>query len=657
MSSFIRSILVCCSLWLLGCDAHKAMPPRDASTATAEASAQWQQRDLTIDSATHEAYRGLIAAPSGKIYGPEGEVLVDFNEFTFINGAAPASVNPSLWRHARLNAQAGLFKVTEGIYQLRGFDLANMTLIVGQSGWIVVDPLTSKETAAAALAFARQHLGPVPVTAIIFTHSHVDHFGGALGIVSSAELASRPIPIIAPAGFLEEATSENILVGPIMSRRSMYQFGKNLPGGPDGFVDNGLGKRVAYGTIDILAPTHSISHTLEPLSLDGIEFIFYNTPGAEAPAELTFRIPQYRAYAGAELLGHTMHNLLPVRGAKARDALRWAQYLQEALEQLYDTEVYFGQHHWPVWGQEPIREFISKQRDLYKYLHDQTIRLANAGYTPLDIAEQIQLPASLATYFANRGYYGDIRHNVKAIYQFYLGAYDGNPANLNPLSPVEAATRYVALMGGSAKVYEAAELAYAAGEYRWVAQLLNHVVFAAPDYLPAKQLLAQTYMQLAYQAEASTWRNSYLTAAQELIQGPPTAGVKRQHLFGLMLSTPTERFLEALAASVNGPKADGAGLILHLHITDTAESFVLWLENAVLHHRPLRPEVTQPAAEVSLHITKPLLLQLLTGSAGISDLLLNKNVQLSGNTLQLVTFFRLLDKAPENFPIVTPRTQ
>ncbi|WP_439821242.1 alkyl/aryl-sulfatase [Pseudomonas sp. HLG18] len=650
MRPTLHTLIALTLISLAGCDKPPSVASGEATPATAAViEASIKGLDLNDPRDMTDAQRGFIARPSGQILGADGSVLIDFDAFRFVEGKAPATVNPSLWRHAMLNAQIGLFKVTDGIYQLRGFDIANMTLIEGQTGWIVVDPLTSKETAAAALAFARAQLGDKPVTAIIFTHDHADHFGGVLGITSVAEVAERKIPVVAPAGFMEEATSENVLAGPAMSRRSMYQFGKNLAPGATGMVDTGLGKNVAYGSIGILPPTQIIDQPTQTLMIDGVTFVFHNIPGAEAPAELTFSIPERKAYGGAELLAQTMHNLLPIRGAKVRDALLWSDYAQIALDELGDTEVYFGQHNWPIWGNERIREFITKHRDVYKYMHDQTVRLMNAGYTPNEIADKIQLPDSLASYFGTRGYYGDVRHNVKAIYQMYLGAYDGNPAHLNPLVPKESARRYVELMGGNAKVVEAARVAYDKGEYRWVAELLDQAVLDKPDDKAAKALLAQTYEQLGYQSESATWRNSYLTAAQELRNGPPAKGVRRSDLIELMKQTPTERFLEAMAASLDGPAADGKNWAFNLVLTDTRESFVLWIENAVLHYRKGTPAAN---ANATLTVTKDLFVQLLGGTAGFKDALTSKDLKVDGSTVDLVRFLGLLEKAPGNFAIV-----
>ncbi|MBI5256262.1 MAG: MBL fold metallo-hydrolase [Burkholderiales bacterium] len=625
----------------------------DATPATLAANAQFA-KDLPLDDPQgfEDARRGFIARPSGQVRGADGSVLVDFDAFKFVGGPAPDTVNPSLWRHAALNAQIGLFKVVDGIYQLRGFDIANMTLIEGKTGWIVVDTLTARESAAAALAFARQQLGHRPVSAIVFTHSHADHFGGALGVATAEEVAARKIPVVAPAGFMEEATSENVMVGTAMGRRSSYQFGKDLPRSAKGLVDTGLGKNVAYGSFGILPPNQLITGDTQALELDGVRFVFHNVPGAEAPAELSFHLPALKAYGGAENLAQTMHNLLPVRGAKVRDALRWASYMQQALDQVSASgaEVYFGQHNWPIWGRERIARFITQHRDVYKYTHDQTVRLINAGLTPREIADQIRLPKSLQTHFGARGYYGDLRHNVKAVYQHYLGAYDGNPANLDPLPPQASAKRYLALMGGPDKVVAAAQQAFDQGEYRWAAELLNQAVFGAPDHGGAKALLARTYEQLGYQSEAATWRNSYLTAAQELRQGPPTQGVSRASFLEMLAQTPTERFLEAMAAGLKGPDAEGKDLKINLVLSDSRESWVLWIENAVLHHKRAEPAAN---ANATLTLTKKIFIGMMAGTAGIKDTLLSDDLKVDGSKVDLVRFFTLIDKAPGTFAIVT----
>ena len=625
----------------------------DATPATLQANAALaQQLKLDDPQDFEEARRGFMARPTGKLLAADGSVLLDHDAVNVMAGQAPPTVNPSLWRHAVLNAQTGLFKVTDGIWQLRGFDIANMTLIEGQTGWIVVDALTARESAAAALAFARKHLGDKPVTALVFTHSHADHFGGALGVITPEEVAARKVPVVASEGFMEEATSENILVGTAMGRRSIYQFGRDLERSPKGNVDTGLGKNVVYGALGVLPPTQLITQPTQALVLDGVRFVFHNVPGAEAPAELTFSIPDKKAYGGAENLAQTMHNLLPVRGAKVRDALRWAGYMQQALDQLGDAEVYFGQHNWPIWGNARIAAFIKQHRDVYKYTHDQTVRLMNAGLTPREIADTVKLPPSLENHFGARGYYGDLRHNVKAVYQMYLGAYDGNPANLNLLPPQESARRYLALIGGADKAMSAAQAAFDEGDYRWAAELLNHAVFGAPEHQGARELLARTYEQMGYMAEAATWRNSYLTAAAELRNGPPKKGVSRELVIEMLAHTPVERFLEAMAAGLNGPDAAGKDLKINLVLTDTRESYVLWIENAVLHHKAAPPAAD---ANATLSLTKPIFIKMMAGTAGAKDTLLSDDLKVTGSKIDLVRFFSLIDKAPGTFAIVTPR--
>lgn len=624
----------------------------DALPATVAAyTASTAALDLTRDLATDDARRGFIARPSGKILAADGSTVWDFDRFAFVDAEAPATVNPSLWRQARLNNQIGLFKVREGIHQLRGFDLANMTLIDGKTGWIVVDTLTTRETAAAALAFARQHLGDKPVSAIVFTHSHVDHFGGALGVVPADAAARAALPVVAPLGFLEEATSENILIGPAMGRRATYQFGNLLAASSTGLVDSGLGKSVALGQIDVLAPTVTIRQTPQEIVLDGVRFVFQYLPDSEAPAEMAFFLPELKAYCGAEILSQTMHNLYTLRGAKVRDALRWSGYIDEALQSLGDTEVFFASHHWPVWGNAAIADFMAKHRDTYRYIHDQTVRLLNTGLGPDEIADQLQLPPQLASTFAVRGYYGSVRHNTRAIYQHYLGWFDANPSRLDPLPRQQAATRYVALMGGADRTVAAAQSAFDAGEYRWVAELLNQVVFAQPQHTGARVLLARTYEQLGYAAESAIWRNFYLSGALELRTGRTGNGPDPALAIGLLEQAPVERFLDAMAAAVNGPKAADSRFRMNLVFSDTGASHVLWMENAVLHHRRAPPD---PQADTTLTVTRSKFARLMTGTGGIRELLPGRALKIEGSTIALLRFFSLIEKAPRSFAIVSP---
>ena len=600
-----------------------------------------------------DARRGLIASdPNLVVTGPAGTPIWNMPAYGFMKGATPpASVNPSLWRQAQLNNIHGLFEVTKGVHQLRGYDLANMTLIDGETGWIVVDPLTAKETAREALAFARGHLGDKPVSAVIFTHSHVDHFGGILGVLSAEEAAERDVPIFAPEHFVTEATSENILAGVTMGRRSQYMFGPRLPKNERGHIGSGLGKEPAYGSVGILLPTETIRATPTELTIDGVKFVFQNAPGSEAPAELTFYLPEKKTFCGAEVVSHTMHNLYTLRGAKVRDALKWSSYIDEIIDLFGEAEVYFGSHHWPIWGNPRILAFLEKQRDTYKFIHDQTLRLALAGYTPREIAEQIELPEALRTSFSNRGYYGTLKHNAKAVYQGYFGWYDGNPAHLDPLPPQAAGAKYVELAGGAQAVLEAARSAFDRGEYRWVAELLNHLVFADPSNTEGKALLAQTYDQLGYQAESGPWRDVYLTGAFELRHGGPAKGVDLATAIDMLKHAPMERFLDAMAARLDPDKAAGKEMTLNLMFTDVGASYVLELKNSVLRHYTRAPD---PNANVTLKVTKDLYLRMLTGTAGLKETLFGDELEVQGSRIDLIAFFRLLDKPQGTFNIVVP---
>jgi len=599
-----------------------------------------------------EAEKGFIARLDPlKVESPTLGTIWDQTAYRFMQGDAPSSVNPSLWRQACLNNLHGLFEVIPGIYQLRGFDLSNMTLIAGRTGWIVVDPLTAKETAAAAFAFARSHLGEKPIVAIIFTHSHIDHFGGVTGIVNAETAAKQQIRIIAPEGFMEEAVSENVIAGPAMYRRALYMYGSRLPRSERGHVGSGLGKGPALGNMGILEPTEIVSRTGEEKTIDGLRFIFQNAPDSEAPAELTFYLPDLKTFCGAEIVSRNLHNLYTLRGAKVREALKWSHHIDEAIRLFGEAEIYFGGHHWPIWGNQRIITFLKQQRDIYKYIHDQTLRLANAGLTPLEIAAQLDYPQSLKTVFANRGYYGTLNHNAKAVYQYYFGWYDSNPAHLNPLPPVESAVRYVEYMGGSTAILEKARASFEKGEYRWVAEVLQHLVFAEPDNTQAKDLLARTYDQLGYQAESGPWRDNYLTAAYELRHGGPTPGLNAAASLEMLRQTPVPRFLDSMAARLKGPDADGLTLTINLIFTDLRESYQLQIENAVLHHRQAPPD---PQANATVEITRELYLQLAIGQVGIQDLLLSDDLKLSGSKIDLIRFFSLFDQPEGKFNIVTP---
>ena len=638
------------------------VPPRAAQTPEAMASgtateatrarnaAVARTYDLQDGAAMADATRGLVATPHGQIRAADGRVVWDFDSFGFVQGPAPDTVNPSLWRQARLNNQAGLFKVSEGIWQLRGFDLSNLTLIEGRTGWIVVDPLTVRETAQAAMAFARQHLGDRPVSAMVFTHSHVDHFGGALALLSAGEAQSRPVPVVAPSGFMEEATSENLMAGPAMGRRAGYMYGAGLERSATGLVDNGLGKASPAGRAGILAPTLLIDQPRQELTLDGVRFVFHSVPDAEAPAELVFSLPDHKAFAGAEIVTQTLHNVYTLRGAKVRDARKWADHVDRMIDQLGDAEVLFNQHHWPVWGRARIVDFLKAHRDSYRYIHDQTVRGMNRGLTAAEIAETLRLPRSLDAQLAVHGYYGTVKHNVRAVFQHYLGWFDAHPAHLDPLPPVEAARRYVALAGGSQAAIAQARQAYADGDYRWTAELLRHVVLADSGPTEARELQARAFEQLAYQAESASWRNFYLVGARELRQGPPPARASGISLADMLPHVPTERLLEAMEARLDGPAAEDFEIAVDLELTDSGEHWALWVENAVLHHRR---GALQGTPTVRLAMGRPAFLQMVSGAVPPDTALAAPGVRASGDVQALRKLLGLLGRESGNFPIVT----
>jgi len=598
-----------------------------------------------------DARRGWIAGISDlKIVHADGTPAWDQTAYRFIHGEAPPSVNPSLWRQAQLNNIHGLFEVTRGIYQLRGFDLANLTLIEGKTGWIVVDTLTCHETAAAALDLAWQHLDAKPITALIFTHSHIDHFGGSTAVLSAKDAIEKNIPIVAPQGFMQESISESVLAGGAMQRRAQYMYGRWLARSERGHVDTGLGKEPAVGTMGILTPTAIIDHTPQELELDGVRFVFQHAPESEATAELTFYLPDFKAYCGGEIVSRNLHNIYTLRGTKARDALKWSRYIDEALTRFGEAEIYFGTHHWPVWDNDRVVEFLKVHRDTYKYIHDQTLRMANNGMTPREIAEEIQLPDSLRRTFSNRDYYGTLRHNVKAVYSFYFGWYDANPANLNPLPPSEAGARYVDFMGGPEEVLQKARTSFDAGEYRWVAEVLNHLVFADPRNEQARMLLAETYDQLAYQAESGPWRDVYLTGALELRHGITKA--RSAANAGILLrQMPVSSFFDVMAVRLDGPKAQGENISINFVFTDLGERYVLRLENAVLHH--YRQE-SDPGANVTLTMTHDLFVRIFTRQITMMDAAASDDLKIDGNADDLIRFFSLLTTPDGMFPIVTP---
>ncbi|MDX1383276.1 MAG: alkyl sulfatase dimerization domain-containing protein, partial [Thermoanaerobaculia bacterium] len=463
------------------------------------------------------ARRGFVARlQEPVIRNAAGRVVWDMTSYGFLDQeASPPSVNPSLWRQARLNMEHGLYRIHDRIYQVRGHDLSVVSFVVGDSGYIVIDPLISAETARASLELVLEHVGRQPVVAVIYTHNHVDHYGGVEGVVSREAVAAGEVPVLAPEGFVAATIAENVLAGNAMLRRASYMYGNLLPRDALGQVDAGLGKTTSRGSVGLIEPTDSICSTGERRTIDGVEIEFQVTPDTEAPAEMNFFFPQFSALCMAENCSHNQHNLYTLRGAPVRDAKAWAHYMNEALALFADdADMAFTSHHWPVWGRAEVREYLEKQRDMYKYLHDETLRLANHGLTMDEVAEAMEMPASLESEWYNRAYYGSVNHNTKAVYQRYLGFFDGNPAHLHPLPPEDAAAKYVDYMGGADAVVAKARRAFEDGDYRWVVQVVDHVVFAQPEHEAARLLQARPQEQRGYPAESAEWRNVYFNGAQ-----------------------------------------------------------------------------------------------------------------------------------------------
>ncbi|MFD7297512.1 alkyl/aryl-sulfatase [Streptomyces sp. NPDC059897] len=598
-----------------------------------------------------DARRGLIArrAPNA-VTAEDGRVVWDNDTYAFLKGDAPDTVNPSLWRQSQLSAEQGLFEVVEGIYQVRGLDLSNVTFVEGDAGVIVIDPLLSMEPAAAALDLYREHRGERPVTAVIYTHSHADHFGGVKGVTTQEDVDAGRVPVIAPEGFTEHAVAENVYAGTAMARRAAYMYGAALARGPQGQVGAGLGQTTSTGGVTLIPPTLSITTTGHEETVDGVRMVFQMAPDTEAPSEMLIHFPDFRALCAAEDATHTLHNLLTLRGAVVRDPHGWSHYLTETIDLFGDkSDVVFASHHWPTWGQDRVVEFLESQRDLYGYLHDQTLRLINKGWTGAEIAEHLPLPPALENAWNARGYYGSVSHNLKAIYQRYMGWFDGNPAHLWQHPPVEAGKRYVEFMGGADTVVDKARGSFDAGDYRWAAEVLSHVVFAEPDHAAARELLADTYEQLGYGAENGPWRNFYLSGATELRDGrfgTPTVAASADVIANL---GPTMLF-DAIAIQIDGPKAWDEKLSIDVHLTDVDERYRLRLANGVLTYSSASRKT---AADVSLAGAVKALSALAT--TGLTPEGLERaGVQVQGDASVLGRLAAVLDPGDRDFAIVTP---
>ena len=601
------------------------------------------------------AQRGFIAQwPGGRVEDANGRMVYDISRYEFIaqGSPSPSTVNPSLWRQAQLNVIHGLFEVAPNVWQVRGYDISNITFIAGDTGWVVIDPLTNENTARISLELANEHLGARPVTAVIYTHSHIDHFGGVLGVTTQAEVDAGKCRVIAPEGFLHETVLENVIAGPAMARRSGYQFGSQLPAAATGHIDSGLGKSVPLGASGLIAPTEDITYTGEELVVDGVRIVFQLTPETEAPAEMNFFFPDHGWLCMAENCTHTMHNLVPIRGAQVRDALSWSKYINESIELFgANTSLMFASHHWPRWGNTDIVHFLTLQRDLYRWMHDQTMRLANHGHVASEIAEMLTLPEDFLEHSHTRGYYGDLVHNVKAVYQRYLSWYDANPANLHKLPPSDAGKKYVELAGGEAALLLNARSAFERGEYRWVAELLNHLIFANPENAEARHLQADTFEQLGYQAESSTFRNSYLMGAQELRQGPPPAARTQIRAKGLLLAMTIQQVFDTLAVRLKSDEVAGVSLSLNWTFTDINEQWLLGISHRTLFSTPGRHD---PQAAATITTTRRTLLEVISQSATFLDEIQAGNISIEGDATALITVLGNLDTFQTNFAIVEP---
>jgi alkyl sulfatase BDS1-like metallo-beta-lactamase superfamily hydrolase len=625
------------------------MTSKPPTTAIAAAHAEHLKSLPFADTADFaDADRGFIAALTPCVVkAADGRVVWDNDAYGFLDGDAPTSVHPSLWRQSRLAAKQGLYEVVDGIYQVRGLDLSNISFIEGDTGIVVIDPLVSTETAAAALALYRAHRGDRAVSAVIYTHSHVDHFGGVLGVTTQADVDAGKVAVLAPEGFTEHAVQENVYAGTAMARRAGYMYGAVLDRGPQGQVGCGLGQTPSTGEVAIIVPTVDITTTGETHTIDGIEIEFQMAPGTEAPAEMHFYFPKFRALCMAENATHNLHNLLTLRGALVRDPHGWAGYLTEAIDTFADrADVVFASHHWPTWGQDNIVEFLSLQRDLYAYLHDQTLRQLNQGFTGIEIAEAFQMPPALHKAWHAHGYYGSVSHNVKAVYQRYMGWFDGNPARLWAHPPEAIGPRYVEAMGGADRVVELARAAADSGDYRWAATLLDHVIFTDENHAGARELYADTLEQMAYGAECATWRNFFLSGATELRDGnfgTPTAVSPTTLLAQL---TPEQMF-DVLAISVNGPRAWDLDIALDLSFGDLDTNYRLTLRNGVLVYRQCPAEESTATATVRF-ATKLRLLAVAGGD------LTSPGLEITGDAQALQSLLGALDQPDPSFNIITP---
>lgn len=630
-----------------------ATAAKEAEPATRAAQAALLERlPFAERSAFADARRGFIAALPDALVPGEGDAPAwSMAPYAFLDAEqAPDTVNPSLWRQAQLNAIHGLFEVAEGIYQVRGMDLANMTLVEGEQGLIVIDPLFTPATARAALDLYLAHRPARPVVAVIYTHSHADHFGGVRGVVDEADVRSGKVKIIAPDAFMEYAIAENVLAGNAMSRRAQYMYGVGLPASDKGTLGTGLGLALSSSVPGLIPPTQYIKKTGEEMTIDGVRIQFQMAKASEAPSEFMFYFPDKKALCLSEVATKLMHNVYTIRGAQVRDALLWSKYINETLDLFPDAEVAFASHHWPTWGKDNIRGFLGNQRDTYRFLHDRALNLANQGRVMDELGSETFMPKALAADAASRGYYGTLSHNLRAVYNFYLGYYDANPATLHRLPPVDSAKRYVAAMGGEAAVLAIGRKAFADGDYRWVAEMVNHVVFANPDNAEARALQADALEQLGYQAESAPWRNAYLLGAQELRNGPKAADVSSSGP-DTVRGMSNELLFDYIALRLDHTKTDRLKAAVQMRFTDVNETWALELSNSVLNNTQGRV-LKNP--DVTITLTRPAFLAMLLQGKKLPELVQAGMVKVEGNPQAFGAVVANIVDFPPLFNIVTP---
>ncbi len=626
---------------------------KGATPTTADANQAMRQTVAAFDRRDFEdATRGKLAELSDPlIKTADGRVVWDARKFDFLKADAPATADPSLWRLGQLNTAQGLFKVADGIYQIRGYDIANMTLVEGNTGWIVIDTTLTAPVARAGLKLAMDTLKSTkPVVAVIYTHSHADHFGGVRGVVDEADVRSGKVKIIAPDEFMEHAVAENVLAGNAMTRRAQYMYGMALPPGEKGLVGIGLGPALSQDSPGLIPPTHIIKKTGEEMTIDGVRIRFQMAQGSEAPSEFMFYFPDKKALCLSEVAVKLMHNVYTIRGAQVRDALGWSKYINETMDLFPDAEVAFASHHWPTWGKDNIRAFLSNQRDTYRFLHDRALHLANQGLVMDELGNEPFFPKGLAVDAASRGYYGSLSHNLRAVYNFYLGYYDANPATLHRLPAADSAKRYVAAMGGEAAVLAVGRKAFADGEYRWAAELVNHAVFANPGSAEARALQADALEQLGYQAESSTWRNAYLMGAQELRAGfkpVPLSSVNPDTVRGMT----NELLFDFIALRLDHTKTDGMKAAVQMVFTDVNETWALELSNSVLNNTKGR---VLPKPDVKLTLTRPAFLAMLLQGKKLPELVQAGMVKVEGNPQAFGAVVSNIVEFDPAFNIVTP---